>query len=282
MRKLFVIFSLLIATVACTKKIILPDDPSHVDDGRTEVLASVDDYAGQPFVWTASTRIGVYDAEGRANQRYTLTSSCIDKSGEVSLYGPTIGDSPVAYMPYSAKGYPCVADHRQPVLPGQEAGVSAEDHLRRNAVLVAEADEEGRFRFSYGSGNTGLLHLTLKCPVDGLVTKVVLHCPDAPLAGNVRIASGDEPLVADGSHFLTLTDVGRPCTTAAPLEVWAQVPSGEYRHLTVTVFGANESVSAVTGTTLKVSSGGTVNVTVESRPNEGSNEDLTIIDGTYQ
>lgn len=282
MRKLFIIFSLVLAVVACTKKVIIPDDPSDVDDGRTEVRASVDDYGGQPFVWTASTRIGVYDAEGRANQRYTLTSSCIGKSGEVSLYGPTIGRLPVAYLPYSAKGYPCVADHRQPVLPEQTAGISAQDHLRRNAVLIAEADEEGRFRFSYGSGNTGLLHLTLKCPVDGLVAKVVLHCPEAPLAGNVHIDAGEDPLVADGSHYLTLTDVGRPCTATAPLEVWAQVPSGEYRHLTVSVFGGDGAVSAVTGNTLKVSPGGTVNVTAESRPNEAGNEDLTIIDGTYQ
>ena len=282
MRKLFIIFSLLLAAFACTKKVIIPDDPSDVDDGRTEVRASVDDYAGQPFVWTASTRIGIYDAEGRANQRYTLTSPCIGKSGEVSLYGPTIGGLPVAYMPYSAKGYPCVADHRQPVLSTQAAGISAQDHLRRNAVLVAEADKEGRFRFSYGSGNTGLLHLTLKCPVDGLVAKVVLHCPDAPLAGNVHIDSGEEPLVADGSHYLTLTDVGRPSTATAPLEVWTQVPAGEYRHLTVTVFGEGEAVSAVTNNTLKVSPGGTVNVTLESRPNESGNEDLTIIEGTYQ
>ena len=282
MRRVLLIISILLPLCCCTKKAIVPADPDVIDDGRTEVRASIADYAGSAFIWQPSSRIGIYDSEGRENVRYTLQGSYAGKDGEVSLYGPTIGGSLVAYYPYSSKGYRCVADHRQPVLAEQVAGASASQHLALNAVLVAEAGDDGRFLFSYEGGNTGLLHLSLNCPVEGPVRKVVIHCPGAPLAGSVSLSAEADPLVSDGSHYLTLTEVGRPCTASAPLEVWGQVPAGRYEHLTITVFSAEGSATASIAGPVNVPAGGSADASAGSAPSDASNEDLTIIDGTYE
>ena len=282
MRKVLLIISFILPLCCCTKKAEVPADPDIIDDGRTEVRASVADYAGSAFIWQPSSRIGIYDSEGRQNVRYTLQGSYAGKDGEVSLYGPTIGGSLVAYYPYSSKGYPCVADHRQPVQAEQVAGASAKEHLTINSVLVAEAGEDGRFLFSYEGGNAGLLHLSLNCPVEGLVQKVVIHCPGAPLAGGVSLSAEAEPFVSDGSYYLTLTDVKRPSTASAPLEVWGQVPAGRYEHLTVTVFTAGESATASIAGPVNVPAGGCADAAATSSPSDASNEDLTIIDGTYE
>ena len=282
MKKALLIISLILPLCCCTKKAEVPAEPGVIDDGRTEVRASVADYEGVAFIWQSSSRVGIYDSEGRHNVRYTLQGSYAGKDGEVSLYGPTVGGSLVAYYPYTSKGYPCVADHRQPVPAEQIAGASAQEHLTLNSVLVAEAGEDGRFLFSYEGGNTGLLHLTLSCPVEGLVQKVVIHCPGAPLAGGVSLSAGAEPFVSDGSNYLTLTDVGRPCTSSVPLKVWGQVPAGRYEHLTVMVFAAGESVAASIAGPVNVPAGGCADAAAASSPSDASNEDLTIIDGTYE
>ena len=281
MKKTLSAICLLLSLVSCTKKLQVRPDPSVDAEGRTSVVASVDDFAGEAFVWPASARIGIYDSEGRSNCRYTLMNEFAGKSGEVSLYGAAVSGPLVAYYPFTEKGYPCIADRRQPVLREQKAGSSAMEHLALNTVLVAE-DEDGVFRFSWRNGCTGLLHLTLKCPLEGAVEKVVFQCPGAPLAGNVALDPDAEPLVTDGSAVLTLTGVGKPCTQESPLEVWAQVPAGRYEHLAVTVISASDAVPAVAGEVLSVTPGGVTDATLEGGSPEAGNEDLTIIDGTYQ
>ena len=206
MKKTLSAICLLLSLVSCTKKLQVRPDPSVDAEGRTSVVASVDDFAGEAFVWPASARIGIYDSEGRSNCRYTLMNEFAGKSGEVSLYGAAVSGPLVAYYPFTEKGYSCIADRRQPVLREQKAGSSAMEHLALNTVLVAE-DEDGVFRFSWRNGCTGLLHLTLKCPLEGAVEKVVFQCPGAPLAGNVALDPDAEPLVTDGSAVLTLTAV---------------------------------------------------------------------------
>lgn len=282
MKKLIILAIMLLSVASCTKKYVLPDDPSSIDEGRTEVTASVEDYIGQKFVWTASTRIGIYDSEGHSNRRYTLKNEYLDSSGEVSLYGSTIGGTAVAYLPYTEKGYPCVAEFRQPVLAAQKAGASAIRHLALNTVLVARGDGNGRFAFSYEANNVGLIHLTVMADIDGLVDKVVIHSPGAPLAGNVSMLGDADPRVTGGSQYLTLTDVGRPCTDESPLEVWAQVPSGEFSHLTITLLSEGNVTTAVYEGSLKVPSGGAVSAVAERVANQAGNDDLTIIDGSYQ
>lgn len=282
MKKILIAAMMILPVVSCTKKLVVPADPSNIDEGRTEVTASVQDYIGQRFVWTASTRIGIYDSEGHSNQRYTLKNEYLEKSGEVSLYGSTIGGTMVAYMPYTEKGYPCVAEFRQPVLAEQKAGASELSHLVLNTVLVARGDEQGRFQFSYEVNNVGLIHFTVMASVDGLVDKVVIHCPDAPLAGNVSLLEDAVPRVTEGSQYLTLTDVDRPCTDEAPLEVWAQVPSGVMSHLTITLESEGNITTAVHEGSITVPSGGAVSVVAERVANQAGNDDLTIIDGYYQ
>ncbi|MBR6347200.1 MAG: hypothetical protein IKR69_07415 [Bacteroidales bacterium] len=282
MKKILFAISLLLATVSCTKKLNIPSDPEIDSGGRTMVSATVADYASQAFVWPASARIGIYDGKGRSNCRYTIMNEYALKGGAASFYGMSVSGSLMAYYPFSEKGYPCVAERRQPVLCEQVAGESAARHLALNSILVAEASPEGKIEFSYGNGCTGLLHLKIKCSVEGLVEKVVLQCPASPLAGNVAMQSGTEPLVTEGSHTVTLTKVGRPCTLQAPLEVWAQVPSGTLEHLTVTAVSADEAFSAAVDGPLKVVSGGVLDVAVQAAPNRAGNEDLLIIDGSYE
>ena len=282
MKKTLIAVIALLAVLSCAKKLTLPDEPSNVDDGRTEVTASVADYASNPFVWSSATKVGIYDTAGHSNQRYTLKNEFDGKTGEVSLYGSTIGGSAVAYLPFTVKGYACVADRRQPVLPVQKAGDSALEHLSLNAILIAQDSGDGHFSFSYENGNSGILHLTLKCPVDGLVDKVVLTSPDAPLAGNVSILADADPLVTDGSSTLTLADVGRPSSEESPLEVWAQVPSGKFTHLTVTVVGGGRVMSAPIDGVLTVAPGGSASAVAEASAFVAGNEDFTIIDGSYQ
>lgn len=282
MKRLLIALVLLLPVLSCTKKLVVPPDPENVDDGRTEILASVADYSGQSFLWSSSTKVGIYDSDGHSNQRYTLKNEFIGKTGEVSLYGSTIGGTAVAYLPYSDKGYPCVAQHRQPVLAEQKAGASAMEHLTLNTVLVAIGDDEGRFLFSYTGGNTGLIHLTLRCPVDGMVDKVVIHSPGAPLAGNVSMLADADPFVSGGSQYLTLTGVGRPSTEESPLQVWAQVPSGQFSRLTITLVSGDKMATAVVGGSITVPSGGCVDAVAEAVSSSSGNEDFTIIDGSYQ
>lgn len=282
MKKLLIALVLFLPALSCTKKPVVPDDPVNVDDGRTEIFATVADCSGQAFVWSSSTKIGIYDTEGHSNQRYTLKNEFIGKTGEASLYGSTIGGAAVAYLPYSEKGYPCVAEHRQPVLSEQVAGASAAEHLILNTVLVAQGDDDGRFSFSYTGGNTGLIHLTVRASLESLVEKVILHCPDAPLAGNVSLFADADPLVSNGSQYLTLTGIGRACTEDTPLEVWAQVPSGRFTHLTATLVSGGRMFSAPVGETVTVAPGSSTDAVAEAVPNSSGNEDFTIIEGSYQ
>lgn len=282
MKKILYALSLILLAVACTKKLDLPAEPDIGDGGRSSISASVADYAAVKFVWPASARIGIYDAKGRANCRYTIMNEYALKGGEASFYGIPVSGPLVAYYPFSEKGHPCIADRRQPVLREQVAGTSAASHLSLNSVLVAEASPEGKIEFSYGSGCTGLLHLKLKCSVEGLVDKVVLQCPGTPLAGNVALSADTDPLVTETVNSITLTKVGRPCTTEAPLEVWAQVPAGSFEHLTVTALSAGKAVSGAVDGPLRVAPGGIADVTVQAAPNGAGNDDLLIIDGSYE
>ena len=282
MRKTVFALSLLLAVVSCTKKLEIPEDPEIGIQGRTMVTVTVADYDGVAFEWGSDVRIGIYDSNGHTNERYTLLSDYVGQTGPVEMYGGGIDGALMAYLPYTPKGYPCVGEGRQPVLPVQVYAGSAIEHFRRNAVLVAASDDNGRIPFSYDGGQTGLLHLTLNFSVTGNVQEVMLHCPGSPLAGSVAIRPEVDPLVVDGSSTVTVTSVNKPCSETAPLEVWAIVPAGEYSHLTVSVKTAGGVQSSPVDGTFIVIGGGRQNIETDGKDPSGGNEEFTVIDGEYK
>lgn len=266
---------------ACTKKVSMPSDPEVGVNGITTVTASVADYEGQTFVWSPDVRIGIYDSNGHSNERYTILSDYSGQTGDVELYGTGINGRLIAYLPYHPKGYACVGMGRQPVLATQTYGNSAAAHFKRNAVLVARADDDGRFAFSYDSGQTGLMHFVLRLNVDVNVQEVIIHSPTSPLAGNVALEPDVEPVVTGGSHSVTVTSINKPCSETSPLEIWAIVPIGEYSHLTIAVRTNLGVISSPVEGTLIVTSGSRRDIDAEGRTPSGDNEDFTIVIGDY-
>lgn len=258
--KRFVIISAsaLLCLCSCTQKLVLPEDPTVKDQGRTEITASLDG----DFVWTASSKVGVYDSEGGSNIRYTIMPEYVGKSGQAKLFGRGISGKITAYYPYSESGFPEVADFQQPIRANQKWCPSADQHIKENLIMVAGEDEDGVIRFSYSNGTAGLMHLKLAFEVEGNVREVVINYP--------------------GSQTIKVTGLNSTCSAAKPLDVWAIVPVGTISNLTVSAHTATKWVSSPASAAIVVTPGKTTDCTISEKSFDSGNQDFKIIDANFE
>lgn len=237
--KKYLMIPLVLLAAACTEK-YTPDyaEPFIAPQGRSVFRTEVTPLSGT-WLWNASlSRVGVYGSNV-SNTPFFPRASFDGKSGEAEIMGRDVLGQAYAYLPYRTAGFDAVAEGCQPLSGEQRFFPDAAGQIEGNEILVAAADEDGRFRFVH---RCGALCLRVAINLGENVRTLTLSAAE-PLAGWLEL--GEYPAMRNPSYSVSVTGIDAPCSESAPLSVWVMLPEGNYSGLFITVAGQTESISTI-------------------------------------
>lgn len=270
MKRLFASLAILGALIACTRY-STPDDSAYyvADEGTGIFRAEVEPLSGT-WTWKAArSKVGVY-AGAAENVLYIPRAAYDGATGEVQLMGQPVSGKAYAYMPYRASGMDAVRTGRMPLPEEQTFHESANAQIEGNTVLVAAEDENGKFLFRH---YCGALHLKLKISFPETVERLILSANE-PICGYLDITGEADERITRAGHSVTVNGIGKPCSEAAPLDVWVMLPEGSYSGVYVTLSGATTSVSTIVGDQISITTGRETAAEAREEKNEYGNPDF--------
>lgn len=286
MKRFSIILSLFLPIcVSCVQKYVPAPDPAVDNQGITVVAAEVTDTLSgpSPYVW-GNRKMGIYDSNGSVNVRYTIKSAYVGQQGKAEFYGQGLSGTMIAYFPYYEFGYDDIRGLRQPVPEVQTYCPDPLEHFRTNSILVAQADENHCFHFSYTAAPVGLLHFIFNVDLESRIRAFVITSPYAPLAGYVAIREEDiasRPVISP-SYEMSISDVNEDSRSGEPLNFYALVPAGTFTGLTVAaVKFSGETVSFPIEGSYVVEKGKETSVYVVPVDNSSTTGDFDVIEGEF-
>ncbi len=260
MKKVILYFAAVSALLSCTEKYPVQPDPYVGEQGTCVFKAQIEMLQGN-FVWSAAThKVGIY-ARNLSNAAFQPRMAYDGKDGQIELMGEGAIGQAYAYFPYTSTGEDAAKEGRQPLSDTQSYQMSSVEQIQKNTVLVTAADEDGLLRFRYLCGT---LHLQVKMQFAENVQRVTLTSA-LPLSGWLDVTGAEEEIITNPGYSVTVSGIDRPCTMTSPLDVWVMLPEGTYNSFSITVAGADESLSTIIEGPFQVSAGKETSTTAQEK-----------------
>ncbi len=192
----------------CTQKVKLradidvPSGPVSLVSATFQTLTLYDPSGSvipgaEEYEWKEDSVLGIYDSDGQCNVRYNIRKAYVGKTGKAFFYGKEVTPALWATLGYYDEGFPLMKV--QPYCTNPYA------QMMEGNIFVAETDADD-FDFIC---RTGLLELECAVQLEGVVE-------DVRFSGSAT--------------SVTVSGIGRKCTTAEPLIVYIVLMPGEYEN----------------------------------------------------
>ena len=252
------------------------DSGSSVTNPPANILTVDIEGYGASHIWSSDDCFGIYGSKKGDNVRYVVETTSFEQDGQTRIYGTGAEGEVTGYYPYSAEGYPAVAEGRQPLFSAQTFMESAEEQLKAHTVLVAKVQDE-RLSFTY---RCGVLHLHMTTDIAGPVTSAVLTSASKAVCGELEMFS-ENPAVQNPGSELELSGINRPCSLENPLDVRFMLPPGTYSDLQITLISDAETIMKPVEATLTIEPKSEVRCTISNKETIYEGSDIIIIEGRF-
>ena len=202
--------------------------PLKITRGLDAPLQSADEH-----VWGEQMQIGVFDAQGTQNVKYTLFKAS-EGAAEGKFYGTEVKGNVYAYYPYDEEITGDMSKLAFPLEPVQTYNPDVLSQFKRYSRYHVAMTAENHLEFSH---LYGVLGFRIKGNFNILSVKI--SSDKQPLAGRVAFDFENEMQAhpAAGSEYALVVDCGSgvPTTEENPTIVYALLPAATYGSLTVEV-----------------------------------------------
>lgn len=212
MRKFIYLSAILLASISCTRKLQLPEEP-EVIQGVSVVTISIPsiqliDAATSAVIpgngthrWSNAENLGIL-SNGDKNARFSLRKNYDGKVCEdAEFYGEPQFGTLTGYLPWNEN--PAAQDRTE-----QNYYPDAYAHFMNNSLLAGTITD-GHLKMEYSGGL-----LKISCNENlGLVE-------------SARVFSND--------WETTVINIDRQCSSSSPLTIWINIPAGKYSNFNVT------------------------------------------------
>lgn len=275
MKRTFLTLMLPILALSCTKGSGRDGNSSVTNPPANILTVDIEGY-GASHIWSSDDCFGIYGSKKGDNVRYVVETTSFEQDGQTRIYGTGAEGEVTGYYPYSADGYPAVADGRQPLFSTQTFMESAEEQLKAHTVLVAKVQDK-RLSFTY---RCGVLHLHMTTDITGPVTSAVLTSASKAVCGELEMFS-EEPAVQNQGSELRLSGINRQCSLENPLDVRFMLPPGTYSDLQITLISDTETIMKPVEATLTIEPKSEVSCTISNKETTYEGSDIIIIEGSF-
>lgn len=275
MKKTLLILCFSALILSCTKGTGSEGSSSVTNPSSCILTVDIEGY-GASHMWSRDDCFGIYGSKSGNNLRYVVETVSFGQDGTTRIYGTGAEGEVIGYFPYSAEGHQAVAAGRQPLSDTQVFKETAEGQLKANTVLVAKAQDD-RLSFTYGCG---VLCLHMTTDIEGTVTSAILSSASKAVCGEMNLFTDEQNIENPGSR-LTVTEIGKPCTSETPLDVRFMLPPGTYTDLKITLVSDTETVIKPVEATLTVEAKTEIRCTVSNKETVYEGSDIIIIEGTF-
>ena len=202
--------------------------PLKITRGLDAPLESTEEHT-----WDAQMHLGVFDAQGRENVKYTLFNAS-EGVAEGKFYGTEVKGNIYAYCPYNEEITADVSKLVFPLEPVQTYNQDVLEQFQRYSIYYVAMTSTDHLEFSH---LYGVLGFRIKGKFNILSVKI--SSETHPLAGRVAFDFENDMQAhpAAGSEYALTIDCGEGVATTEenPTIVYALLPPATYGSLTVEV-----------------------------------------------
>ena len=203
--------------------------PLKITRGLDAPLQSTDEH-----VWGEQMHLGVFDAQGSQNVKYTLFKAS-EGAAEGKFYGTEVKGNVYAYYPYDEEITADASKLSFPLEPVQTYNPDVLSQFKRYSRYHVAMTAENHLEFSHLYGVLGF-----RVKGDFNILSIRISSENQPLAGRVAFDFENDMQAhpAAGSEYALTIDCGEGVATTEenPTIVYALLPAATYNALSVEVF----------------------------------------------
>lgn len=260
MRKhLYILLAALFPVVACTEKLVIPDEPEITEYSAISSVSAVFEplslsyQDGTPVArednwsWKEADRIGVSGSIKGSNVRYFIRKEYAGTTGKAVFYGNEVAGEITAYYPYSTQG---------PVRkPYQQHFADPYEFFLGNTILES-AVKDGEARFAYTGGLLELEVEYSQTPVSGL-----------------KFSSGNAEVEVRG--------IGYTPSGKSSMKLFILLPAGDYTNVSLNLDTPGKAVSKIFEAAFNISDSRITRLQLKEKENNYEIDDFSGKDSEF-